>query len=366
MALDFPATPAIGDLYPDPAQAGLPQYRWDGEAWLGGPVTPAGGENFVAKTGDTMSGNLYIVDVSGTSALFLDAAAVGGAVVQTTKEGVSRWNIGQTSDAETGGNTGSNFYIERIDDLGTPLGPAFSIGRADGTARFSQSLLVGPSAIAGYGDIGTARIDAPTTGAIYFGNAYSNILYTGADFILTGGRVVCMGGTVARTVLTVRDDIANGMYNCVSYINYYGGGDQFGISFRPIVDGGNVQSFCSAANAVVGSISQNASNTAFNTASSGELKENLTAFDAGPILDAIEVWNFTWKSTGEPAYGVIAQQVNEVFADAVTHVPPNTAMKDDEPTPEWWGVDYSKFVPLLLQEIKSLRARLAEVESKLV
>jgi hypothetical protein len=32
-ALDFPASPVLGDRYPTPAVAGKPQYSWDGEKW---------------------------------------------------------------------------------------------------------------------------------------------------------------------------------------------------------------------------------------------------------------------------------------------------------------------------------------------
>ena len=32
--LDFPASPAVGDRYPNPVVTGQPQYRWDGQVWL--------------------------------------------------------------------------------------------------------------------------------------------------------------------------------------------------------------------------------------------------------------------------------------------------------------------------------------------
>ena len=57
MALNFPNSPAVGDLYPVPPQAGVPQYKWNGQAWDGLLVDPA---NFVHKTGDTMTGHLSL------------------------------------------------------------------------------------------------------------------------------------------------------------------------------------------------------------------------------------------------------------------------------------------------------------------
>jgi len=106
---------------------------------------------------------------------------------------------------------------------------------------------------------------------------------------------------------------------------------------------------------VVGSIAVNATTTAYYTSSSAELKEDLQTFDAGRIIDATEVYDFKWKNLNERAYGVVAQQAVEVYPQAVNH-----NEKED-----WWGIDYSKYVPVLLQELKAVRARLAELEGKL-
>lgn len=51
MAMDFPASPAIGDLYPVPPQPGVPQYKWNGQAWDGLLVDPA---TFVKRRPGTM------------------------------------------------------------------------------------------------------------------------------------------------------------------------------------------------------------------------------------------------------------------------------------------------------------------------
>jgi hypothetical protein len=72
------------------------------------------------------------------------------------------------------------------------------------------------------------------------------------------------------------------------------------------------------------------------------------------MIDALEVYDFAWKSTGNRAHGVVAQELIEVFPEAVTHA-------EDL---DLWGVDYSKFVPLLLQEIKALRKRVAGLERR--
>jgi len=68
-AMDFPPTPTVGQLYPDPPTVGVPQYRWDGGAWLA--VSTPEDLSYVRRTGDTMSGPLTM---SGAPAMITLAA----------------------------------------------------------------------------------------------------------------------------------------------------------------------------------------------------------------------------------------------------------------------------------------------------
>jgi len=65
---------------------------------------------------------------------------------------------------------------------------------------------------------------------------------------------------------------------------------------------------------------------------------------------------------GGSGYGVKAQEAFKVFPDAVTIGSPQEAYGDPDYIP--WGVDYSKFVPVLLREIQKLRSRVASLESR--
>jgi hypothetical protein len=102
----------------------------------------------------------------------------------------------------------------------------------------------------------------------------------------------------------------------------------------------------------VGSISVNSTSTAYNTSSDERLKEDLKSFDAGNIVDNTNVYDFAWKSTGTRSFGVIAQQAKDIYPHATFH---------DEKEDRWF-IDYSKYVPVILQELKALRARVAELE----
>jgi hypothetical protein len=48
MGINFPNTPSIGQLWPQPALPGVPVYRWDGQAWMTGSADIIGAVRFDA------------------------------------------------------------------------------------------------------------------------------------------------------------------------------------------------------------------------------------------------------------------------------------------------------------------------------
>jgi hypothetical protein len=108
-------------------------------------------------------------------------------------------------------------------------------------------------------------------------------------------------------------------------------------------------------NGVVGIIVTDGSTTSYNTSSDQRLKENIAdADDAGSKVDAIQVRKFDWKADGSHQdYGMIAQELQSVAPEAVS---------TPEDSDDMMGVDYSKLVPMLVKEIQSLRARVAQLE----
>ena len=112
----------------------------------------------------------------------------------------------------------------------------------------------------------------------------------------------------------------------------------------------------SSASTVVGSITVTAAVTSFNTTSDFRLKENIAdAAPAGRLVDSIRVRKYDWKADGShQRYGVIAQELEPVFPEAVTRP------ADPE---QMLAVDYSKLVPLLVAEVQDLRRRMGVVEA---
>jgi hypothetical protein len=111
-------------------------------------------------------------------------------------------------------------------------------------------------------------------------------------------------------------------------------------------------------NGVIGSITQSGTTAVlFNVTSDQRLKENIVdAPEFGSVIDSIKVRSYDWKAEGShQRAGFIAQELVTVAPEAV-HQP-----ADPE---EMMAVDYSKLVPMLVKEIQSLRARVAQLESK--
>jgi hypothetical protein len=104
-----------------------------------------------------------------------------------------------------------------------------------------------------------------------------------------------------------------------------------------------------------GQISWSGGTTSYTTTSDARVKKNIVdAPDAGALIDAIKVrsWDFKvddmhWR------YGMVAQELLSVAPEAVT-VPEDEEMM--------MGVDYAKLVPMLIKEVQSLRARVAQLE----
>lgn len=109
----------------------------------------------------------------------------------------------------------------------------------------------------------------------------------------------------------------------------------------------------------VGSISVSGSATAYNTTSDYRLK-NITGpiTNSGAYIDSLNPVEGTWKADGSVFVGLIAHEVQEVSRTQVA-----TGVKDGE---QMQGMDYSaaEIIANLIAEVKSLRARMAQLEMK--
>jgi endosialidase-like protein len=314
---------------------------------------------------------------------------------QTFNKGRWAFSLGDNT-AEAAGNVGSEFRLYRYDNNGSLIGNPFSITRSNGNVYFEGNEYTLGNAN------GTPRItmhNGPGMGAILMGGFGANArwgVFLGEGTAETGGntgshfgvyKYTDAGAQAGHCIHANRQTgLVTFQYGMISYlagcfgvgalpglnscikVAHGGGPTQYGIGLQPSVDNTVAIYFASATGAGIGSISTTTVGTSYATTSSGELKEDLKSFDAGSIIDATEVYDFAWKSTGERSFGVIAQQAIEVYPLAVTHiegVPLAPEAKEGEIGEEFWGVDYSKYVPVLLQELKALRVRVAELEGRI-
>ena len=202
-------------------------------------------------------------------------------------------------------------------DIGTTVGQTLDLFKI-GSANYIWAADAAPILI-GTSNTERMRIDA------------SGNLLVGTTSALDNGRI-----SVAFPVAT-----ANGITVQTSGTSYFN----------------NLMSFRNSSGTQVGYIYTNGSTTTFTSVSDTRLKENITDADsAGSIIDSIQVRKYDWKADGShQRYGFVAQELAAVAPEAV-HQP--------EDPDAMMGVDYSKLVPMLVKEIQSLRARMAQMEGK--
>jgi len=265
--------------------------------------------------------------------------------------------------AGMGTDSGGNWWL-RTGNSGSPYPALFVYAGDQGVAATNW---MGPAKqVGGYQT--KFRFDSLNTASYETNATQSNFAVRtgGGGFYWIKNDTGYEGGANQATLMGVTTTGALSLWSAVGALppaGYaqgigYGGATGYGIGMRPVNDAGhNAMVFMNAVGTGIGTIGCTSTGTSFNTTSSAELKEDLKSFDAGSIIDNTNVYDFKWKSTEERAFGVLAQQAVEVYPTAVTHTI-NPENKDDE----FWGVDYSKYVPVLLQELKALRARVAQLE----
>jgi len=91
----------------------------------------------------------------------------------------------------------------------------------------------------------------------------------------------------------------------------------------------------------------------FITASDRSLKKNIRPItDYQTILSAIHGVHFNWKATGKKDVGVIAQDLQMVIPEAVHEI-----------REQIYGVTYFSLVPVLIEAVKGLQARVSTLEA---
>jgi hypothetical protein len=318
-------------------------------------------------------GNYHNADqaiVKTNPALILDKTATSGQIANVLGStlGLPRWQLVLgNATAESPTAVGSDFSLNAYNNAGALISTPLTIRRSDGVASFAT-----PPYASGYNftnggtvqSVGNASIllSPSGAGAIAAGssgvlaNLYDNNQHqfrmangtSGTDVQVLGNLGIGVSGNsspgeTTATGISIQSQGTLRISKSSSYAMVWN------------LNSDGVLVYINRSAGSCGSIGVNTTSTSFNTSSDERLKEDLKSFDAGNIVDDTNVYDFAWKATGARSYGVIAQQANTVYPAAVAY----------DPEKDWWGIDYSKYVPVILQELKALRARVAELESKL-
>jgi hypothetical protein len=297
---------------------------------------------------------------SGGNPLELNRLTSDGTIVNFSKDSTTVGSIG---------TAGGDLTINGQGGIG--------VLQAGGTGQFAWASNLFYPITDNAKDLGTSSFrfkNLYLSGGVYAGSYASFVQGSGNDLFITntygsGDLVIDSGRRIifkdSGTEAMRLDSSGNLLVGCTGQTNdapnvdgsFKTGGGNFKI--RKGTDGWQwFQFYGTGTSAPIGSIS-NSGNTgvAYNTSSDQRLKENIVnAPSASDDIDAIQVRSFDWKADGShQKYGMVAQELQSVAPEAVSE----GATEED-----MMGVDYSKLVPMMLKEIQSLRARVAQLEGE--
>ena len=219
----------------------------------------------------------------------------------------------------------------------------FGIDNSDGDKwKVSASDTLGTSDVLAVSSTGLAVIGALSSTGNFIAGTSSGV----------GGRVEANGGSGQNGLGAYTPTAAN---SAVAMWNAATSGDNVFVSF-----------FTETSITARGTIDYNRAGNLvrYNTTSDQNLKTNIRPLtNSGLLIDRLQPRIFDWKAEGHNTdnAGFIAQEVFEVFPDAVSKGSDTFSESSDY---KQWAMDAGKFMPLVIAELQSLRARVAALESK--
>jgi hypothetical protein len=268
-------------------------------------LTNAGSTAVTERMRLTAAGNLGIGNTTADEKLVVTGGISTTAQAGTNKTSAGTFDFYATDNSTrilSWGPVGLGGSISFWSGLGGVL--ATELGRFESTGNF----LVGTTAAGGWSG------DGRLVGAKLDGSGWGVSAYKSATTSATGGALLCRVDSTTS--------------NMIGF--YYSGAT------------------------LVGTVSTNGTNVAYNTASDYRLK-NITGpvTNSGAYIDSLKPVEGTWKANGSTFVGLIAHEVQEVSRTNIS-----TGEKDGE---QMQGMDYSsaEIIANLIAEVQSLRKRLA-------
>jgi hypothetical protein len=292
----------------------------------------------------TADGNLTLIN--NRSVILSNPGTAAGSLVffnatsATVRSGIgSFYNVADQGNLEffTGG-TSTKMIITSGGNVGigtTAPATKLHIAQSSSAVLFSESS--GVATIVGTNAAGNASQELSLRGfpLTFTGNGGG-----GAEAMrITSGGDVLVGATSAGS--TEKFNVTQSGANWAMALNHTNS-TQFFVDFR-------------SSGTQTGSIIASGGVTSYNVTSDYRLKEDLKSINGLDIINKINIYDYKYKSSGMRMDGVLAHELAEVLPYAVIGV------KDGE---QMQQVDYSKIVPVMVQAIKDLKAKIETLENK--
>jgi hypothetical protein len=311
--------------------------------------------NAVAKSGDTMSGDLTVPNFTYTGTLTGSTGVVNIGSGQVYKDASGNVGVGTTSP-----NTKTQIYKAAYSSFtGTSLG-ALAITDSTASVNYYSSIDFNTSA---NNSLPLARIGMQYTGSgsyLVFGtsNSYgSGITNTAMAIDYSGNLLV---GTTS--VDPSGSNVTGAAIGGIGYISTCASSNPGAVFARKTTTGDIV--IFRYGTTQVGTINTNGTGTTYNSASDYRLKHDVQALSNGlATVSALKPVTYKWNVNNSYGEGFIAHELQEVIPEAVTNTKDQV---DADGNPVYQGVDYSKIVVHLVAAIQELKADLdaakAEIE----
>lgn len=314
-------------------------------------IAVSGQSNVVAdSTADTLT------LVAGTNIALTTNATADSITISTSGLGTIATQNANNVSITGGSITGITDLA--VADGGTGASTLTGYVKGNGTAAFTASSTIPNADVSGLGTAATQNTG--TSGAtIPFCNgtntwANAQTFSLGGTFDATTTAVRVSGGTPSSTGRVIVGGISAG--NTTSTVGLETITASTALRYHFVLTNGN---------GVVGSISTNASATAYTTSSDYRLKENIEPIsNASHRVSLLNPVRFNWISDpgGPVVDGFIAHEVQSVVPEAITGQKDEVNPEDGRPV--FQGIDQSKLVPLLAAALKEAIGEIADLKAR--
>jgi len=320
-----------------------PTYGQDsaGSAFMSFNARESSAGNWVYKTTDEAS--RFVANTDGSFRFFNAPSGTAGNAISFTQA--------MTLNASGNLGIGTSSPAQRLDVSGAQNSVQARFGNVAG-----RGLEISTALISGTNDAGSVlNAKGATSGTLIFQTDSTERMRLDASGNLLVGTTTAFPGSTGGNI--------NGAMIESEGTGFFSRSGGFDALFVNRGNDGTVVTISRAAVAV-GSISVSGSSTAYNTSSDYRLKDNQQPLtDSGAFIDALKPKTWNWKADGSKGVGFIAHEAQAVSPASVIGEK-DAVDADGKPVMQAMEYGSAEFIANIVAELQSLRARVAQLESK--